>query len=156
MKKPSMMRRLKRLAAKAMRLGTRQESVETLESFDRAEALKSFANAAIIAEKLSKFFEGYVESLDVDDDTIEEQADILSDIASVCEDVAETLAEMATEIHEGNEGAGFAGVFNESMDFVLDAVDLYEGMCEDDSEEDESEEDESEEDESEEDESEGK
>lgn len=138
MKKPSMQRRMKRLAAKATRLGTRQESVETLESYDRSEVLKSFANAAIIAEKLSKFFESYVDSMDIDA-TIEEQADLLADIAAVCEDVAETLAEMATAIHEGKDGEGFPAIFNESMDFVLDAVDLYESLNEEEEDEDEDE-----------------
>lgn len=144
MKKPSFMRRLKKLAMKAMRLGTRKESVEQTEAFDRAEALKSFANAAIIAEKLANHFEGFIESLEIDD-SIEESADTLADIAGVCEDVAEVLAEMATALHEGKGGEDFTGVFNEGMDFILDAVDLYESMKEEEEDDEESEDEESEE-----------
>jgi hypothetical protein len=150
MRKPSFLRRLKRLAAKALRLGTRKESVDTTESFDRAEALKSLANAAIIAEKLASFFDNYVESFVSDEEleiseSVEQSADTLSDIAEVCEELAESLATAAESLHEGKDVPGLVASFNESLDFILDAVDLYEAMQDDEEEMDDEEDDDEEE-----------
>lgn len=129
MKKPSMQRRMKRVAAKAERLGTRQESVALVKNFDRAEALKSIANAAIISEKLADYFEECVSApLAIEEANAEGEAETIAAIAGVCTEMAELLADMATELHEGNVEGEEPAIFNECLDFILEAVELYEAM----------------------------
>lgn len=137
-------RRAARVAALATKKGTRHEG------FDPAEALKSFANAAIIAEKLQTEFLSWVKN-----DLCEsagDESEFLS-LASELAALAEEFAEVATALSEGTEldGEAVTEMFNEGLQFILDSVDLYEANKSDDEEEaDDEEGDESESDDSEE------
>lgn len=126
----------KRLAARMAKLGmakgTRQES------FDSKEALKSYANAAIIADHLSKIFAEWVETYELS--SIEEHT--FMDAASNMEVIAESFATIATRLHEGElteSEDDVAEIFAEGLEAILDAVDLYE-MAEMEDEDDEDEE----------------
>jgi hypothetical protein len=144
MKKPSFLRRMKRLMAKAIAKGTRKESMDISPIFgrlaeathDNAEALKSFANAAIIAEKLSAYFDSWVESVE---DEFENEAEGLADISTYFESVAEMFAAVATNLSEGRtaDTEAMSALFNEHLDAILDGVELYEGMYETDVEDEE-------------------
>ena len=144
MRKPSFLKRLKRLAMKAIAKGTRKESMDITGIFgrlaesthDNAEALKSFANAAIISEKLAEYFDDWVESVE---DEFEAEAGELSDIATYFESVAEMFAAVATGLSEGKtaDTETMTALFNEHLDSILDGVELYEGMYETDVEDEE-------------------
>lgn len=111
----------------------------SMEAFDAAEALKSFANAAIIAERLQTVFTEWVKG-DLcesrEDDT--EFLKLAGELAAI----AEEFAEIATVLSEGTEELdeeAVAAIFNEGLETILDAVDLYEqneGEGEDEEDED--------------------
>lgn len=114
----------------------------SMEAFDAAEALKSFANAAIIAERLQTVFTEWVKGdlcESVEDDT--EFLKLAGELATI----AEEFAEIATALSEGTEELdeeAVTALFNEGLETILDAVDLYE---ENEGEDDEDMEDEEEE-----------
>jgi hypothetical protein len=112
----------KRKARKAevlgIRKGTRKESV------DSVELMKSFANAAIIAEKLQTIFTEWYEA-----DIFDAEGDeVLENYIETLEVIAEEFATAATSLNEGVESdeETLVALFNEGLETVLDAVDLYE------------------------------
>lgn len=126
-------RRAAKVAAKAMRMGTRQE--------DATETLKAFANAAIIADKLAGIFTEWVKA-----DIYESQDErMFAALAGELAEIAESFADIATAMHEGRLEEGsedVAEAFSEGLEVVLDAVDLYEANADED-EDDSDDEDES-------------
>jgi hypothetical protein len=101
----------------------------SMEAFDAAEALKSFANAAIIAERLQTIFTEWVKS-DLCESR-EDETEFLK-LAGVLAAIAEEFAEIATALNESADELdeeAVAGIFNEGLETVLDAVDLYEKNC---------------------------
>lgn len=112
-------RRAAKVAKAAAAKGTRQEG------FDPKEALKSFANAAIIAEKLQLAFLEWVKG-----DLCEsagDESEFLK-LAAELAVIAEEFAEVATALNEGTEldTEELSELFAEGLETVLDAVDLYE------------------------------
>jgi len=110
--------------------------------------MKSFANAAIISEKLATAFASFADEIAEADADSEEFAETFAELGEACEDLAEGLAHVATSLNEGNKSGAVPAIFNESMEFLLDAVDVFEILSEQDEEEmDDEDEDEEEEDE---------
>ena len=125
-----------KVAAKAMRMGTRQEGT------DATEALKAFANAAIIADKLANIFTEWVKA----DIYESEDERVFAGLAGELAEIAESFADIATAMHEGRLEEGsedVAEAFAEGLEVVLDAVDLYEANADDEDESDDEDEDES-------------
>lgn len=121
-------RRMAKVAAKATRLGTRQEEV------DPNETLKSFANAAIIADKLAGIFTEWVK----DDEYEAADERMFAGLAGQLGEIAEAFADIATAMSEGKleeSAEDVASAFAEGMEVILDSVDLYEDNKEDDEEE---------------------
>jgi hypothetical protein len=121
------MRRAAMVKRKAISKGTRQEAV------DANETLKSFANAAIIADKLAGIFTEWVKADEY------EAADerMFAGLAGQLGEIAESFADIATAMSEGrlDESAeDVAAAFAEGMETILDAVDLYEDNNEDEEE----------------------
>jgi hypothetical protein len=120
-------RRMAKVAAKAIAKGTRQEAV------DANETLKSFANAAIIADKLSTIFTEWVKA----DIYESEDERMFAGLAGELGEIAESFADIATAMSEGKleeSAEDVAAAFAEGMETILDAVDLYEDNNEDDEE----------------------
>ena len=117
-----------KVAAKAMRMGTRQEA------FDAAEALKAFANAAIIADKISGIFTEWVKA----DIYESEDERMFAGLAGELGEIAESFADIATAMSEGkleeSSEEDVAAAFAEGLETILDAVDLYEANAEDEEE----------------------
>jgi hypothetical protein len=114
--------------------------IATAEAFDAAEALKSFANAAIIAERLQTIFTEWVKT-----DLCESREDETGflKLAGALATIAEEFAEIATALNESAEELdeeAVTEIFNEGLETVLDAVDLYEKNCGGKGEEEEEEE----------------
>jgi hypothetical protein len=130
-------RRAAKVAAKAIRLGTRQEA------FDSTEALKAFANAAIIADKLAGIFTEWVKA----DIYESEDERMFAAVAGELGEIAESFADIATAMSEGkleeSSDEDIAAAFAEGLETVLDAVDLYEANADDEDDEDGEDEDES-------------
>lgn len=113
----------KRLAARMAKLGmakgTRQES------FDQDSALKSYANAAIIADHLAKIFVEWMDNYELS--AIEENT--FASAATDMQEIAEAFAAIATRLNDGElieSEEDVAEVFSEGLEAILDAVDLYE------------------------------
>jgi hypothetical protein len=116
-----------RVAAVGRRKGTRQEAV------DANETLKSFANAAIIADKLSTIFTEWVKA----DIYESEDERMFAGLAGELGEIAESFADIATAMSEGKleeSAEDVAAAFAEGMETILDAVDLYEDNNEDEDE----------------------
>lgn len=103
------------------------------EEFDAAEALKSFANAAIIAEQIQTSFTEWVEG-----DLCEsvEDAEFFAERVELLGEIAEHFAEIATAIGEADEFSDedveeIAECFEAGLHFVLESVELYESNSED-------------------------
>jgi len=112
-------RHMAKVQRKAIQKGTRQESV------DPNETLKSFANAAIIADKLANIFTEWVKAdeYEADDDRM------FAGLAGQLGEIAESFADIATAMSEGNleeSAEDVASAFAEGMEVILDCVDLYE------------------------------
>jgi hypothetical protein len=129
-KKPSAKRRARRLRAKRVRKGL-ADSVQS-----NSETLKSFANAAIIADKLAGIFTEWVKADEY------EAADerMFAGLAGQLGEIAESFADIATAMSEGrlDESAeDVAAAFAEGMEVILDCVDLYEDNNDDEDEDEE-------------------
>lgn len=162
LRKPSEKRKLLRKALKAKRKGTRQESVEVVEnnefqtvsslledvqnivsSLDEQEreqlddAVKAFANVAIISEMLSDFFG---DSTELVEDV--ELTDDLAEMAQLFSTQAEVAAEIAESLNEGEleEGFDYEDAFQHQLDSLIEGLSLYADMTEDEDELEESEE----------------
>lgn len=112
-------RRMAKVAAKAIAKGTRQEAT------DPNETLKSFANAAIIADKLAGIFTEWVKADEY------EAADerMFAGLVGQLSEIAESFADIATAMSEGKleeSAEDVASAFAEGMEVILDCVDLYE------------------------------
>lgn len=132
-----------------MPMGGKGDYGMSMEAFDAAEALKSFANAAIIAERLQTVFTEWVKS-DLCESR-EDETEFLK-LAGALATIAEEFAEIATALNESVDELdeeAVTEIFNEGLETVLDAVDLYEKNCgkgdEEDMEDEEDSEDEEEE-----------
>jgi hypothetical protein len=106
---------------KLAKVASRREGVEV----DANETLKSFANAAIIADKLAGIFTEWVKADEY------EAADerMFAGLAGQLGEIAESFADIATAMSEGrlDESAeDVAAAFAEGMEVILDCVDLYE------------------------------
>jgi len=130
-----------------MPMGGKGDYGMSMEAFDAAEALKSFANAAIIAERLQTVFTEWVKS-DLCESR-EDETEFLK-LAGALATIAEEFAEIATALNESVDELdeeAVTEIFNEGLETVLDAVDLYEKNCgkgEDEEEMDDSEDEEEE------------
>jgi len=116
-------RRMAKVAAKATRLGTRQEAV------DPNETLKSFANAAIIADKLANIFTEWVKA----DEYEASDERMFASLVGELSEIAESFADIATAMSEGKleeSAEDVAAAFAEGMETILDCVDLYEDNAE--------------------------
>jgi len=125
-------RHMAKVQRKAIQKGTRQEAV----AVDPNETLKSFANAAIIADKLAGIFTEWVKADEY------EAADerMFAGLAGQLGEIAEAFADIATAMSEGKleeSAEDVASAFAEGMETILDCVDLYEDN--NDGEEDEEE-----------------
>jgi hypothetical protein len=121
-------RRMAKVAAKAIQKGTRQEAV------DANETLKSFANAAIIADKLAGIFTEWVKA----DEYEASDERMFASLVGELSEIAESFADIATAMSEGKleeSAEDVAAAFAEGMETILDAVDLYEDNNEDEDEE---------------------
>jgi len=115
----------KKRAAKGLSDAVASTGNVVAEKFDAKEALKSFANAAIIAEKLQLAFLEWVKG-----DLCEsagDESEFLK-LAAELAVIAEEFAEVATALNEGTEldTEELSELFAEGLETVLDAVDLYE------------------------------
>lgn len=122
------MRRAAIVKRKAIQKKTRMESV------DANETLKSFANAAIIADKLSTIFTEWVKA----DIYESEDERMFASLVGELSEIAESFADIATAMSEGKleeSAEDVAAAFAEGMETILDAVDLYEDNNEDEDEE---------------------
>jgi hypothetical protein len=120
-------RRMAKVAAKAIQKGTRQEAV------DANETLKSFANAAIIADKLAGIFTEWVKA----DEYEASDERMFASLVGELSEIAESFADIATAMSEGKleeSAEDVAAAFAEGMETILDAVDLYEDNNEDEDE----------------------
>jgi hypothetical protein len=95
---------------------------------DATDAIKSFANIAIISDLLANTFTEWSDNLDEsysDQDTYDELADAAESLA----DLAEAAAEIATALKEGEEVGDEEGeletLFKEYMEDLLEGMDLY-------------------------------
>lgn len=136
-------KKLAKRAAKAIRMGTRQESVEATTP-DLSEALKSHANLAIIAEKLATYFSEVAQDCELEEMG---ESEVFGFMADYFMESAEQLAATAQGLHESAEFNSDALVesFNSYLEDVLDGVDLYEAMKEEEDEEEMDDEEESDE-----------
>ena len=123
-------RRMAKVTAKAIQKGTRQEAV------DANETLKSFANAAIIADKLAGIFTEWVKA----DEYEASDERMFASLVGELSEIAESFADIATAMSEGKleeSAEDVAAAFAEGMETILDAVDLYEDNNEDEDEDEE-------------------
>lgn len=123
-------RHMAKVQRKAIQKGTRQEAV----AVDPNETLKSFANAAIIADKLAGIFTEWVKADEF------EAADerMFAGLVGQLSEIAESFADIATAMSEGKleeSAEDVASAFAEGMEVILDSVDLYEDNNEDEEEE---------------------
>lgn len=120
-------RHMAKVQRKAIQKGTRQEDV----AVDPAEQLKSFANAAIIADKLASIFTEWVKA----DEYEAEDERMFAGLVGSLSEIAESFADIATAMSEGKleeSTEDVAAAFAEGMEVILDAVELYEDNNEDD------------------------
>ena len=156
MKKASFKKRLKKQKMKAIRMGSRKESVESNDVASILEdvqnivasltedendvqlenAIKAFANVAIISEMLSDFFAEGVELAEDDEELSEE----LADAAQFFQEQAERSAEVATALDEGNleeafdEDFDLDEMFQECMDSLVEGLEFYADLSEEEDE----------------------
>jgi hypothetical protein len=105
---------------------------------DRVEnAVKSFANIAIISEMLGDFFSTVLEE-DIEDEELVEE---LSEAAEFFTDLSESAADIATHLNEGEElEVGLDEIeeaFNEQMEALVDGLEFYADLTEDEESDDE-------------------
>ena len=115
---------------KLANVASRREGVEV----DPNETLKSFANAAIIADKLANIFTEWVKA----DEYEADDERMFAGLAGQLGEIAESFADIATAMSEGNleeSAEDVASAFAEGMEVILDCVDLYEDNNEDEDEE---------------------
>jgi hypothetical protein len=102
--------------------------VASIESAPKTDAIKSFANIAIISDLLANTFNEWSENL-TEETSDQETFDTLVEAAESLADLAEAAAEIATALKEGNELEGDAGeleaIFKEYMEDLLEGMDLY-------------------------------
>ena len=112
------------------------EEVETILSSldeDRVEnAIKSFANVAIIAEMLSEFFDAVLQE-DIEDKQLIEE---LSEASEFFDDLSESAAQVATSLNEGEDLDvtldEIEEAFNEQMESLVEGLEFYADLTEDD------------------------
>jgi hypothetical protein len=142
MRKPVVRRRAKLLrkrAAKRRHEGTESspianlieevaDIVASIESAPKTDAIKSFANIAIISDLLANTFNEWSENL-TEETSDQETFDTLVDAAESLADLAEAAAEIATALKEGSDIDGDEGeletLFKEYMEDLLEGMDLY-------------------------------
>jgi hypothetical protein len=125
--KPGAKRQARRLHAKRVRKGL-ADSVQA-----NSETLKSFANAAIIADKLAGIFTEWVKA----DEYEASDERMFASLVGELSEIAESFADIATAMSEGKleeSAEDVAAAFAEGMETILDAVDLYEDNNEDEEE----------------------
>lgn len=107
-----------------------QDIVSSIETHEKvattSEAVKSFANLALIGEMLAKAFEEWSNNLD-ESYSDQETYDSLAEASETLADLAEAAAEVATGLKEGKEiqPAELETLFKEYMNDVLEGMDLY-------------------------------
>lgn len=148
MRKASEKRKLKRKEMRAKKRGTREESLERVNniledvqsivsSLDEADgsaqqlenAIKAFANVAIISEMLANFFSEGVELVES-----AELSDELAEAAIYFAEQAEQAAFLATALEEGtelDEDLDVDALFQEQMDSLVEGLEFYADMTED-------------------------
>lgn len=105
-----------------------QDIVSSLDTAKNTDAIKSFANIAIIADMLSNQFNEWSENLDEsysDQDTY----DTLAEYAESLADLAEAAAEVASSLKEGltieSEETSLEDLFKEYMADMLEGMEVY-------------------------------
>jgi len=115
---------------------------ESDSSQDLDNAIKSFANVAIISEMLANFFAESVELVESN----EELSSELTDAAEYFQEQAEQAAYLATLLDEGgelDEDVDVDALFQEHMNALVEGLELYADLTEDEDEDDEDEDDDS-------------
>jgi hypothetical protein len=123
-----------------------QDIISTVDDESIENATKSFANVAIISEMLARVFEAVMDEFE------EEDAQELGEAAEFFAELAEEAASIATLLHEGvdedtpeDEIPTYEDIeakFQEHMDALIDGLELYADITEDEDEDEEIEEDE--------------
>ena len=102
--------------------------VSSLDAPQTTDAIKSFANIAIISDLLANTFVEWSNNLD-EEVSDQETYDSLAEAAETLADLAEAAAEIATALKEGNEIGEEEGeleaLFKEYMEDLLEGMDLY-------------------------------
>lgn len=121
-----------------------QDIISTVDDESIENAVKSFANVAIISEMLARVFEAVKDEFEDDD------AKELGEAAEFFGELAEEAASIATMLHEGvdedtpdDEVPTYEDIeakFQEHMDALIDGLELYADITEDEDEEDPTEE----------------
>jgi hypothetical protein len=108
-----------------------EEVADIVSSLDQPvtnDAIKSFANIAIISDLLANTFTEWSNDLD-ESVSDQETYDTLADAAESLADLAEAAAEIATALKEGNtigeEEGELEALFKEYMEDLLEGMDLY-------------------------------
>lgn len=113
-----------------------QSIVAQTEGNTHAEAMKGFANIAIISDLLSTTFVEWAEA----DDVVEDQDtyDTLIEFAETLSDLAEAASEMASGLNEGKEpeegSPSIEELFKEYMADMLEGMEIYNSIAETDTE----------------------
>lgn len=117
---------------------------------ERKEAVKSFANIAIISELLAKNLEAMGQEIADDEESDENFLEDLSDIVDACEALAEDAAGIAEDLNNPDnevDSAGLEEEFKQAMSELLDGLEMYSDLTEkNDDDEDEDDEDDDEDD----------
>jgi hypothetical protein len=102
--------------------------VASIETAPKTDAIKSFANIAIISDLLANTFNEWSEGL-TEETSDQETFDTLVEAAESLADLAEAAAEIATALKNGDELEGDEGVleaiFKEYMEDLLEGMDIY-------------------------------
>lgn len=102
--------------------------VSSIDTAQTGDAVKSFANIAIISDMLSNTFVEWSNNLD-ESYSDQETYDALADAAESLADLAEAAAEIATALKEGaqvgEEEGELEALFKEYMEDLLAGMDLY-------------------------------
>lgn len=107
------------------------------------EASKTFANVAIISEMLANAFISFGAELDEAvefEPSAPEMAEDMEDLSELFSEIAEATSICANMLHEGQEpesGEDIVAFMQESMDVMLDGLDIYSAVIEGDEDDDE-------------------
>jgi hypothetical protein len=120
-------------------------SLQAEQAPEKAESLKGFANLAIIAEMLAEAFLAFADADDEDIELTKFEEIALREMAATYAQVAEECADIAEALNAGTIAEGeddLKEAFNAHVQSVIEGLDAYSDLTEDDDEDDEDDEDE--------------